>query len=51
MSLHQVLADVARDGLDKAVIAPHRAYYLGLTNEDRKDWPRIEEAYGQIKWG
>src|SRR5690606_5453099 len=28
----------------------HRAYYLALVNEDREDWRRIEQAYGQIKW-
>ena len=50
-ALHQVLADVAKTGMDDAAVGRHRAYYLGLANEDRQDWRRIEEGYGQIKWG
>ena len=59
--LHQVLADVARGmgeggeergarGEGRAAQTRHRDYYLALVDEDRKDWQRIEAAYGQIQW-
>ena len=51
LALHQVVADVVRTGLDQAAVARHRAYYLGLANQDRDNWRRIEEAYEQIKRG
>src|SRR5690606_1573945 len=50
LALHQTLADVALARLDDDVRSRHRAYYLALVNEDREDWRRIEQAYGQIKW-
>ncbi len=51
LALHQVLANVAKTGMDDEAVERHRVYYLSLANEDRKDWHRIEGAYGQIKWG
>lgn len=63
LALHQVLADVAwgmaleQEELSSfeelsswAAQERHRAYYLGLVNEDRGDWRRIEAAYEQIQW-
>lgn len=49
-ALHQVLADVAKEEIDETVTERHRTYYMGLANEDPKDWRRIEAVYGQIKW-
>ncbi|MGI9179635.1 MAG: tetratricopeptide repeat protein, partial [Longimicrobiaceae bacterium] len=50
LSLHQMLADVARTRMDAEAAARHREYYLGLVHSDRENWRRIESAYGQIKW-
>lgn len=50
LTLHQLLADMARTKLDDYAKARHRKYYLELVNRDREDWQQIEVAYGQIKW-
>ncbi|MDP2937213.1 MAG: NB-ARC domain-containing protein, partial [Dehalococcoidia bacterium] len=49
LSLHQALSDAARARMSAEAEARHREHYLSLVNQDRKDWRRIEGAYGQIK--
>ena len=49
-TLHQVLADLARERMDDEAQARHAAYYLALVNGDRKDWRRIDAVYEQIRW-
>ncbi len=50
LSLHQVLADLARTRLTSEAIGRHQVYYLGLVKNDPQDWRRIEAAYGQVQW-
>ena len=50
LTLHQSLADVARQQMKPEVAAHHRDYYLSVVNEDRNDWRRIEKIYEQVLW-
>ena len=50
LTLHQTLADVARNEMSKEAVIRHRNFYLNLVNEDRDAWQRIEAVIEQIKW-
>ncbi|MDP6716439.1 MAG: tetratricopeptide repeat protein, partial [SAR202 cluster bacterium] len=49
-SLHQTLADLARQKMPSEASNRHWDHYLALINENREDWQRIESEYPQIKW-
>lgn len=50
-ALHQSLADLARSKMPPEAQTRHREYYLGLVNEDRRNWQLIEIEFKQIWWG
>jgi tetratricopeptide (TPR) repeat protein len=50
LTLHQTLADFARQKLPSEAPTRHWDHYLALVNEDREDWRRIEPEYPQLKW-
>ena len=50
LTLHQVLADVARTKLAPEIVRRHSEYYLALVDKDPEDWRQIEMAYGQVRW-
>ena len=50
LALHQVLADVARPQTRQDAVIAHRDHYLERVNQDRENWQRIDDLYGQISW-
>ena len=50
LSVHQVLADVARKSLDVDAVTRHRDYYLAVANGDPTNWRRIRDIYAQVSW-
>lgn len=49
LTIHQIVADVARDKLTFSTIQRHCNYYLQQVNKDREDWRYIEAVYPQLK--
>ncbi len=50
LSVHQVLADIARIHLDADAVTKHRDYYLAVANKDRTNWQQIRAIYSQLNW-
>jgi tetratricopeptide (TPR) repeat protein len=50
LSLHPIVADVARAKLEQATLTRHREYYLTFAHENAGQWQRVEDIYGQIRW-
>jgi tetratricopeptide (TPR) repeat protein len=50
LSLHPIIADVARAKLEQATLTRHREYYLTYAHENAGQWESVEDVYGQIRW-
>jgi tetratricopeptide (TPR) repeat protein len=50
LSLHQVVADVARSRLPTTATSRHLAHYLEGIRAGGDHWRRIEQIYPQLKW-
>lgn len=50
LSLHPVVADVARTELEPGAIDRHREHYLRELRESGGDPSRLPEIYGQLRW-
>lgn len=50
ISLHQVVADVAKGGMTPTARDRHREHYLEVVNRDTEDWRTIEQVFEQIAW-
>ena len=51
LSLHQTIADAARDETPADAARAHADHYLRRVHEAGADWRAIEAIYGQVKWG
>ncbi len=50
LATHQVVGEWAQMKMTGADQERHRAYYVGVANQDREDWRRIAIAYPQLNW-
>jgi len=50
LSLHQTVADVARERCPADVVGRHAGHFLQRVAEAGDDWRIMERIYGQVKW-
>lgn len=51
LSLHQTVADVAREETPEETVHAHASHYLQRVHTADTDWQDIESIYGQVRWG
>jgi len=50
LSLHQTIADAAREETPDEAVQGHAAHYFVRVKEAGADWRVVETIYGQVKW-
>jgi tetratricopeptide (TPR) repeat protein len=50
LSIHQTIADVAREHTPADAVEHHAGHYLGRVRGAGEDWRAIESLYAQVKW-